>query len=179
MTESNNNITITKYDNIVDTHFDTLLEGIIPDNIDNNRIFYYAASPADYRTTFTGSGLPFHSKSQAFYETPNIGNQQLIQNKFSIKLQKPNAYYDNLAGPIVDPCLYLYYFINNIKKEMMIPLKERIPFRDIRFTDYRHNVEFYNNQNLPIRTQEQVLLDSKYPQTNSMPDNFWGSKPAM
>ncbi len=182
MAESDNTINkiiITEHNSISDKSFDTIIEGIIHSNVDNNKIFYYAAAPADYRTTFTGSGLPFHSKSQAFYGTPNIGNQNLVQNKFSIKLQKPNAYYDNLAGPIIEPCLYIYYFNNNIKKEITVSLKEKIPYRDIRFTDYRHSVEFYNNQNLPVRTQEQILLDSKYPDTNIMSSNFWGLKPPM
>ena len=39
---------------------------------------------------------------------------------------------------------------------------------------------FYHCGNsLPVRTQEQVLRDSGYPEDNRMPDNFWGLKPPM
>ena len=32
---------------------------------------------------------------------------------------------------------------------------------------------------LPIRTQEQVLRDSSYPEDNRMPSDFWGLKPPI
>ena len=36
---------------------------------------------------------------------------------------------------------------------------------------------FYYNPDLPIRTQEQILIDSAYPCSNQEPNNFWGLTP--
>jgi len=36
---------------------------------------------------------------------------------------------------------------------------------------------FYCNNNLPVRTQYQILVDSAYPTVNNVPKNFWGTMP--
>lgn len=160
--------------------YDTIIKGVIKNlSVDDSTIYYYAASPCDYRSSYSGSGMPFHSKEQAFYSTPNIGTIKLIGNEFTIKLLKPNSYYDKLNEPVINPYVIIYFYCNKVKKETKIEFKDRIPFRDIRF-DARHtDVMFYNNQNLEVRTQEQILIDSRYPDKNEMPSNFWSSKPAM
>ena len=42
-------------------------------------------------------------------------------------------------------------------------------------TAARANPRFYSGRTeLPMRTQEQILRDSGYPENNKMPANFWG-----
>ncbi|HEY9701677.1 MAG TPA: hypothetical protein V6C58_04490, partial [Allocoleopsis sp.] len=52
---------------------DIKLIGKLEDSVSDKRIFYIAASPADHKATYTGSGLPFANQIQAFENTPNIG----------------------------------------------------------------------------------------------------------
>ena len=40
---------------------------------DSMKLTYVAAAPVEWRSSFTGSGLPFTSKDQAFHNTPNQG----------------------------------------------------------------------------------------------------------
>ena len=161
---------------------DIQIDGFINDIVDNNKIYYIAAAPADYRGSFSGSGLPFYSKEQAYYNTPNTGNKLLNENKYTIKLVYPNAYYDSLDGPIIYPHIKIYYYVKGVQKNIDLKLQNRIPFRDIRFYgdgNYRQNVNFYNNPDLPIRSQESILISARYPETNTVPPNFWGYKPAL
>jgi hypothetical protein len=161
---------------------DIQVDGYIKDIVDNNKIYYIAPSPADFRDAYSGSGFPFHNRKQAFDGTPNHGCQYLKDgNKFSIKLIKPNAYYDNLGSEIIYPHVTIYYDSNGIEKNMNIKLKDRISYRHIRYSDINSkvNVSFYDNQNLPIRSQEKILIDSGYPIQNIVPKNYWGLKPAL
>ena len=54
-----------------------------------------------------------------------------------------------------------------------IELDNFIPYRTLSMV--RKNVMFYNNPNLPVRTQAQILEDSKY--DGKLAPNFWGLRP--
>lgn len=78
--------------------------------------------------------------------------------------------------------------INNLKKDEYhtIQIDEGIPFRTLTYpSPPSHNPRtspmFYHchRNKLPVRSQEQVLRDSKYPEVNVMPDDFWGLKPPL
>jgi hypothetical protein len=59
-------------------------------------------------------------------------------------------------------------------------LGDGIPFRSLVDTKKRNwnaGPLFYCNNNLPVRSQYQILLDSAYPAVNKVPDNFWGVMP--
>ena len=61
-----------------------------------------------------------------------------------------------------------------------VELGEGIPFRTLTWPEQRNwNIGplFYQNNNLKVRTQDQILLDSAYPSVNKVPDNFWGLTP--
>ena len=85
--------------------------------------------------------------------------------------------------------------ISNLKKEInskdnlnyhTIKIDEGIPFRTLTHPSPpselpRNSAMFYYcpGSKLPVRSQEQVLRDSEYPETNNMPKNFWGLKPPL
>jgi hypothetical protein len=144
----------------------------------NNIVNFLAASPPDYRETYTGSGLPFASKLQAFQDTPNQGTVRIVNNEARIKLLLPNSYYEDfntLVAPYVD---IIYTAINDRERHLTIYLNNAVPYRSLAYPELRSNVMFYDGGfNLPVRTQEQILLESAYPSKNIMPANFWGSKP--
>jgi len=140
-------------------------------------IEYLAAAPPDYRQTFTGSGLPFGSKAQAFSMTPNKGSVKIVNGEAELLLMLPNSYYDgfeNLVGPYVD----VMYETTAGPRHLTIRLDNAVPFRLLDYPEKRTSPTFYEGGwQLPVRTQEQILLASGYPPKNEMPDNFWGLKP--
>ena len=32
---------------------------------------------------------------------------------------------------------------------------------------------------MPVRSQEEIIMDSQYPKVNMMPNNHWGLKPSI
>lgn len=118
-------------------------------------IDYKAAAPADSMTSFSGSGLPYVSEEQAYYNTPNIGRVKSIDNKVYIKLLKPNSYYKDF-NVLQKPHILLYnndQFIADILIEM-----EEIGNRSLQYI----KVRFYQNENRFIQSQENILKSTEY-----------------
>jgi hypothetical protein len=143
-------------------------------------IKYTASSPPTYNSNFSGSGLPFPNELIAFENSPNKGVAEVINGSFKISLKYPNSYYTNMGTVYVAPQVKLL-LVNkdntSMGKSLTINLGEGIPFRTLTWPvqrDWNKGSMFYNNQDLPVRTQYQILLDSAYPSTNKMPNNFWG-----
>jgi hypothetical protein len=157
---------------------DMIISGNFISSIDNNEFKYIAPSPPDFRSSFSGSALPYSSEEQAFYNTINKGHVTLVaDNKFIFKITTPNSYVDGFSENVIEPYIIFFYSKDNEVKKLKINLNNYIPFRSITHPIDR-NAEFYNNINhLPIRTQEQILIDSQYPKNNNIKD-FWGLKPA-
>lgn len=159
--------------------FDTDLNitGFFSESIDDNVMKYIAPNPPDYRSSFSGSALPYANEQQAFENTINVGEVRLTENKFSIDIATPNGYYEDFSNKIVPPQINIYYTIKGVDKNLIIELGNSIPFRTLSHQDNKNEM-FYLNEDLPIRTQEGVLNDSAYPISNKLNESFWGLKPA-
>ena len=145
---------------------------------------YWASNSPNYRTSYAGSGLPFPNEEVAFQESDNVGMVKLNGQSFIIKLHYPNSYYTDMGTKIVQPQVKLR-LVDSKNKALSeiykINLGNSIPFRSLSWNperDWNIGPMFYNNPNLPIRTQEQILRDSAYPSTNVQPKNFWGLAPS-
>lgn len=159
----------------------------ITKNINFSKIYYLAADPLERRHSYSGSALPFHNNKQAFSKKKNIGEKNIIDNKFKFSIVMPNSYYVNLGNQLIKPTLYLRF--DNSEYETIV-LQDQTPYRYLHHPSNKlyNTVEkvyepsgplFYNNIfNLPYRTQEQILRDSAYPKNNN-PKNFWGLKPSV
>lgn len=165
-----------------------IVKGKINEPVKDNNLYYVASAPPDYRSTFTGSGLPFATQVQAFQNTPNKGVIQVFNGQeFQIQLMTPNAYYVGLGTVYVPPTLYLEYInTRGIRRNVSVKLSDGIPYRSLTYpgpgqkTTPRANAMFYSTQfELPVRSQEQILRDSAYPINNKMDNKFWGYKPPM
>jgi hypothetical protein len=161
-----------------------VVKGTISDNVVDGRIRYVASAPIDRRSSFTGSGLPFANAQQAFDNTPNKGNIELRSNNtFEIKINEiPNSYYAGLGTVLVPPSVFIMYHDGNEIKKMCIQIAEPIPYRMLTYpmsnTFARKDAQFYaGGFELPVRTQEQILLDSCYDVHVPMKENFWGLRP--
>jgi len=147
------------------------------------RLRWWAANPSSYRSSFSGSGLPYPNEQVAFEATPNLGLCDVNGGSFQFNLVYPNSYYMDLGTKYVPPQVKIQIVDgdgNKISPVSTIPLGSGIPFRTLTFPPQRNwnkGPLFYCNQNLPVRTQEQILRDSAYPAVNKVPANFWGTKP--
>lgn len=161
---------------------EVLIKGKLKDNIPNTLISFWAACPPDYIQSYTGSGLPFANPIMAYDNTPNRGSVKPdINGDFEFKIQMPNSYYNGLGTVYIKP--HVNIRVKNDKNDNIhdINLGDGIPFRMLTYpsppnTAPRCSSLFYNQRyKLPdARTQEQILLDSEYPNVNKMPNNFWG-----
>ena len=140
------------------------IKGYFKDAVDNNMIQYISPNPPDYRSSFSGSALPFASEKQAYENTPNFGTVRLIENTFLIELSTPNSFYKDFSNNIVKPIIEITYIFKGTVKTITIPLDSNaIPHRSLTHPEGGRIFP----RNLPIRTQEQVLRDSKYPFTTN------------
>jgi len=147
--------------------------------VDGGSIHYLAAAPVDQRQTFTGSGLPFASKDQAFEGTPNQGSVQIdATGAFSFTIQLPNSYYADFNGTLIAPEIELIYITHGQTNTVVIPLGEAVGYRSLTWQRSRCEKDqmFYGSGwTLPVRTQEQVLRSSAYTVVEN--PSFWGLKP--
>jgi hypothetical protein len=156
---------------------------VIDENNEEYYIKYTAATPPTYSSNFSGSGMPFPNEDIAYDDTPNKGIVQVINGKFSFSIKYPNSYYINMGTIYVEPHVKIL-LVNkdnkSIEEPKVINLGQGIPFRTLTWPNQRNWSDgplFYKNNNLPVRTQYQILLDSAYPSTNKIPNNFWGLMP--
>ena len=157
------------------------VECAFEDGMQVDSVKYIAARPTDRRASYSGSGFPFSSKQQAFENTPTQGKINVMGNLFRLTFPIPNAYYANLGNKLVLPTLFISY-INGSGKERIteIVVDEQVPYRFLQVPYQRHDATFYHaHHNLPVRTQEQVLLDSQYPPSKKMNNDYWGLRPAL
>lgn len=159
-------------------------------SLKNIKLYYYAASPPDYRHSFSGSGLPYPNEEVAFGVSPNVGHTSIgIDGSYSFNLYHPNSYY--MRGQYVKPCVYLEIQDDKGNRQgdiMTVVLSEGIPYRSLTWSHLRKwkdGPNFYINheqiQNPSAyynRTQSQILLDSQYPKTDNI-TNFWNKRPPL
>lgn len=155
----------------------------VPLNAMNGTVHYLAAAPADHRTNFSGSGLPFPSFRAAVDRTPNSG---IVRGQpgqtVEIELYYPNAY-RNFENGVVPPAVHIAWKTSEDSwdRKIMI-LGPRIPFRALTHNPLRYQLDkmFYDGTHeLEVRTQEQVIRESGYPRKHGEPENVWGTRPRL
>jgi len=146
---------------------------------------YWAANPPTWVQSFAGSGMPYANEEMAYQNTPNVGKVEMGKTgKFRFRLMFPNSYYKHLGKDYVRPHVKLLFRDeggNMIGKITCITLGEGIPYRSLTWPRKRNwNIGpmfFCGRENLPVRTQAQILVDSGYPCKNMEAPNFWGLRP--
>ena len=177
-----------------------LCEGVIENKGDGNieitgklkiaknkaKVVYWAANPPDFNVSFSGSGLPYPSPEMAFQNTKNIGSVVAENGIFKIRLFYPSAYYVALGSLYVPPHIHLKICEEGYDKYFSIKIGAGVPYRTLTHPappslNPRLDSVFYNNEDLTVRSQEQILRDGAYPDYNTIPpeipSNFWGKRP--
>ena len=150
--------------------------------IGSSKILFWAPNPPTYVTSFSGSGLPYANPDMAYENSPNKGMVNAVNGSFEFRVRYPNSYYIGLGTVYVEPCCHIK--VCGDDKIHTIKLGNGIPFRMLTYpptmkTAPRANAMFYAGRDkLPVRSQEQILRDSGYPEENKMPSDFWGLRPS-
>jgi hypothetical protein len=165
---------------------DVLVQGEAKSNTPNPTIVFWAPNPPTWSQSYSGSGLPYHDSIQAYEKSPNVGAVKAINRKFEFRIKFPNAYYVGLGSLYVPPVVHFKICEEGSdgKEYHTIDLGKGIPYRTLTYpappsNRPRDSPLFYycSKTKLPVRTQEQVLRDSGYPEDNKMHDDFWGLRP--
>jgi len=122
------------------------------------------------------------NSEMAYASTTSRGQIDVDQNgNFSFSIPAPNAYYSALGSIYIKPHVQLILSESqNVIDVFTIKVNDGVPFRLLSYSDTppRCSPLFYGNRDtLPVRTQEQILRDCNYPNTNEVPPNFWGLRP--
>ena len=165
---------------------DVLVQGEVKSNTSNPTIVFWAPNPPTWSQSYSGSGLPYHDSIQAYEKSPNVGAVKAINRKFEFRIKFPNAYYVGLGSLYVPPVVHFKVCEEGSdgKQYHTIDLGKGVPYRTLTYpappsNRPRDSPMFYycSKTKLPVRTQEQVLRDSAYPDDNKMHDDFWGLRP--
>lgn len=173
---------------IVKCKDDVVVNGVLKEWPAGGKLLYFAAAAPDFRTSYSGSALPFANQEQAFSNSPNKGSLQLTQDRqFTINIQLPNSFMIGLGSVTVPPTVFIKYVSeeSGVERQIGIQISSSIPFRSLTYPltggCARRDATFYENHHcLPVRdNQEQILRQSGYPSDFKIPENFWGMKPAL
>lgn len=161
---------------VVTKDYDIKLHIKSKQQIDDNTIYFIAANPPDYRTTFSGSALPFHNKTQAFDNTINKG--KIILNALkegTIYLKYPNSYYIDLGNILVVSHVDFIFKVNNVEKMISYKLsKYPIPYRSLTHPHTRTSPLFYKPiREADVMSQSDLFIKKGYPLTNTPINEFW------
>ena len=157
----------SKYDIVINIH--------TKQNIDNNTLYFIAPNPPDYRTSYSGSALPFFNKEQAFDNTSNKGKVLFKNKKASFGIKYPNSYYHDLGNTQVVPHVDLLYSINGKEYIYSYKLSDNpIPYRSLTHPYTHTSPLFYKPKTeKTVASQSQLLCDTAYPVTNTSINDFW------
>jgi len=162
---------------------DLLVQGNIKNNFLSTKLYFWAAAPPTYGSSFSGSGMPYPSPEVAYDRTPNKGVVDVSNGKFTINMKYPNAYYTGLGTLYIPPHInFKFCSPGSPDKYISVQIDDGIPFRMLTYPapptkKPRTSPLFYCEPEKGARSQESILRASAYPETNTMPDNFWGDRP--
>lgn len=142
--------------NIKKINNDLEISGVFESNIDNDIFYYIAASPPDYRASFSGSALPYKSKIQAYDNTPNCGYVKLKNNTFSFSIMNPNSYYEDFSNTLKPSYIMINYKIEGEDKILKIILDNTLNNKKL-VHEYTNPLDFLND-NEEILSQEKRLM---------------------
>jgi hypothetical protein len=162
---------------------DLVIQGKLKNVSPMTKLFFWAAAPPTYGTSFSGSGMPYNDPLTAYDRTPNKGIIDVQNGNFTINMKYPNAYYIGLGSVYIPP--HINFKVSDTGKDdtyFTVQIDDGIPFRMLTYPapptkKPRTSAMFYYEPEKGARSQEEILRASAYPETNTMPDNFWGDRP--
>jgi hypothetical protein len=162
---------------------DLTVKGQLKNPSAQTTIYFWAAAPPTKGTSFSGSGMPYPNPLVAYDRTPNKGVVTTVNGNFTFSIKYPNAYYIGLGSLYIPPHINFKVCSPGVADAYFsVQIDDGIPFRMLTYPapptkKPRLSPMFYCEPERGARSQEEILLASKYPSNNTMPDNFWGNRP--
>lgn len=152
---------------------------------DGDLLEYYAANPPTRTYSYSGTNLPYPNSNVAYCDTKNNGKTLIKNNKYEFTIKYPNAFYAGLGTKYIEPHVIIRVLLKNglVSQPIFLKLNNGFPYKTLTYSPPPNTwprnspLFYYGKDDLPIRSQEQILRDSAYPKENKYPDNFWGLKP--
>ena len=148
------------------------------------QLFWWAAAPAGYGISLSGSGMPYTNAIQAYDNTINKGVITVdASNTVSFDMKYPNAYYIGLGSLYIAPHInFRLTSTDGAEAQWVVPIDGGIPFRMLTYptgqsTIPRNSCMFYQGKPYGARSQEEILRASEYPPVHAMPVDFWAERP--
>ena len=166
---------------------DVVVQGEVKSKTSDPTIMFWGTKPPTGHRVIQEVDYHITTLFKLYQQSPNVGAVKAVNRKFEFRIKFPNAYYVGLGSLYVPPVVHFKVCEDdcNQREYHTIELGKGIPFRTLTYPSPpsnrpRDSPMFYHcGKGLPVRTQEQVLRDSGYPEDNRTPDNFWGLKPPM
>lgn len=117
-----------------------------------------AAAPADRRTSYYGSGLPFPCATVAFNNTPNMF--KIESPEFATTFRYPNSFYMPNAKDKIPPTIYLIVD-DKIDKVHELPDKNSLKTLNPRYKAYDIPREYFygfKDAFLPVANAEEIMI---------------------
>ena len=108
-----------------------LVSGKVDTSSHNAIVEYIAASPADHRGSYAGSGLPFPNPEMAYEGTPNRGAVKTTNGYFKFRISYPNAFYVEQGTKLLRPHVLIKACEGNNEEVTVLPLGENISDRTL------------------------------------------------
>jgi len=162
---------------------DLLIRGSMKMPVANGQLFFWAAAPPTKGISFSGSGMPYPNALVAYDRTPNKGIVPIVNGNFEFSIKHPNAYYIGLGSLYLPPHInFKLCSPDQPDNYFSVQIDDGVPFRMLTYPapptkKPRINAMFYCEPEKGARSQESILRASAYPNSYSMPDNFWGDRP--
>ena len=139
---------------------------------------FWAANPMTPTGSAAGAGMPFPNPDIAYDNSVNQGAVLVgPAGQFQFMIRYPNAFYIQGGAIKVEPCVHYRICGPGSDNQIhTIQLGNGVPYRSQTYPPERKGPEFYSGRDqLPLRTQEQILRASGYPSTNrsTAGNNFW------
>ena len=162
---------------------DLVVQGQLKSTSPQSTVYFWAAAPPTYGTSFSGSGMPYPNPLVAYDRTPNKGVVNVVNGNFNFSIKYPNAYYIGLGSLYIPPHINFKVCTPDVADSYFsVQIDDGIPFRMLTYPapptkKPRLSAMFYCEPDKGARSQEAILRASAYSTTNTMSDNFWGDRP--
>jgi hypothetical protein len=162
---------------------DLIVKGTLKTSLPTAQLYFWAAAPATKGISFSGSGMPYSDPAMAYDRTPNKGIVNIVNGQFEFSIKHPNAYYIGLGSLYIPPHINFKLCVPGMSDSYFsVQIDDGIPYRMLTYPappgkKPRVSPLFYCEPEQGARSQEAILRASAYPSTNTMPDNFWGTRP--
>lgn len=148
-----------------------------------DRVDLIAPAPADFNSSFSGSGLPFPRLEDAMWGTPNYA-PNVDRASWQVTFEYPNAFMTNMGSERVPPTVFIRMETQHDGTVYdAVELPDMFPYRSLTYPERRKQEQamFYDNMaSLPTRgSQYEAVLSSAFCLFDTYPPNHWGQRPSV